>query len=263
MSRAVRNTRTSVGPVTGYWDRSQWPLQSLYFLLPVLLLYHIGTLFYAPAGRLRLPSIVAERLLGYFFQLFGVTGYYLPGALVVVVLLCWHLARRDPWRPEIKLYPMMWAETLLLALPLFVFMWVLFRGSTVQWSVEPAMPLANAADETAIPTWQIGVIFSIGAGIYEELLFRLVGIALIHLVLVDVLALPEKYGATAAIALSALAFAGYHFLGQTPFDLSRFAFYAIAGIYFAAVYLLRGFGIAAGSHAMYDVLVVTTRFLQG
>ena len=40
---------------------------------------------------------------------------------------------------------------------------------------------------------------------------------------------------------------------EGPFPLGRMAFYAIAGLYLALVYVLRGFGIAAGAHAAYDV----------
>ena len=243
--------------MTTYWDRTQWPLQGLYFLLPLLVVYEIGTLLYVPADSASLPKIRAWSLLEHFFELFGITGVYLPGLIVVVVLLCWHVVRRDPWRPESKLYIVMWLESLGYALPLLMFSAVLFREPVAGWTLAaPSGPLAQ------IPNWQSGVLLSIGAGIYEELLFRLIAIALLHTILVDLLALPERWGAALAVIGSAIAFALYHFPSPGAVQLGRFAFYTAAGIYFAVIYVVRGFGIVVGTHALYDVLVVTLLFAQ-
>ena len=260
----ARNPTAPIAPLHTYWDRTQWPLQSLYFLLPLLLLYEAGTLAYAPPGGERLPPIVAEKLLGQAFQQFGIASVYLPGIVAVAVLLCWHLARRDPWQPEPRLYGLMWIESLVLATPLFVFGLVLVRHPGVAtWNIEaPTLAILPGSRETL---WE-PLVFSVGAGIYEELLFRLIAIALIHMILVDLLALPDAWGATAAVTLSALAFALYHFppfwqsgeAFRAAFRWDHFIFFTIAGVYFAAIYILRGFGIVAATHAIYDVLVVVT-----
>jgi len=100
------------------------------------------------------------------------------------------------------------------------------------------------------------VVTYVGAGIYEEILFRLVlfsGLAmLLRLALVPVYAaLPM------AAIISALVFAGAHHVGPhgERMDSYVFLFRTMAGLYFALVYHLRGFGVAAGAHASYDVLV--------
>lgn len=250
----------------GYWERAQWPLQGLYFLMPLLVLYELGTWWLAPEGSERLSPILAESLLGIGFEKLGVTGVYLPAVIVVVVLSCMHLVRRDPWRPEPKLYAVMWAEALAWSLPLFVFSMVLVRelsGSpdSLQ-AVADVLPNAAAINDG----WKDKLVFSVGAGIYEELLFRLIGIALLHMLFVDVLALPEKYGGGAAILLTALAFALYHFVKIKPdtwvgyslegVDWGRFAFFILAGVYLAMIYVIRGFGLVVGTHALYDVMVV-------
>lgn len=253
MARNSKHRTSNLNLLDSYWDRTQRPLQNLYFLLPVIVLYEVGTAWYAPAGDSRLPRIWAESLLDRFFQMFGVTGYYLPGILVLVVLFCWHLGRRDPWKPEPKLYVLMWIESLILAAPLYVFMLVLFRQAPMAAAVE-LQHVAGAISSSE--GWKAGLIFSIGAGIYEELLFRLIAIALLHLLLVDVLALPEVWGVTGAVVLSALAFSLYHFDRDNAFAWSKFLFYMAAGVYLAAVYVLRGFGIVAATHALYDVMVV-------
>jgi xanthosine utilization system XapX-like protein len=221
-------------------------LQSLYFLLPLLAVYEIGAL-----TLLSDQQLTATRLLGQFFSLFGVTGVHLPGIAVVGALLGMHVARKkDPWTPELKLYPVMWSESLVLALPLFVLMTVLLR--------EPA-PAASLA-QVDWSLWRRDMVIGIGAGIYEELLFRLVAIAAIHAITKDLLSLPEEACMILSVVISSLGFALIHFTfagGQHPFHATKMLFFTVAGLYFAAIYLTRGFGIVVAVHALYDVLVFT------
>lgn len=269
MTTASPSDNATIDPLrpSPYWIRSQRPLQGMFFLLPLILLYELGTVIYATDQANGVTRyIYARSLLSDFFELLGVTGYYLPGLIVVVLLLSWHMVRRDPWRFELRLYAMMWAESIVLALPLFVYALILFREPLTGMTQGVAdglgsldflgQTVASARPASGQDGWQAQLVFSIGAGIYEELLFRLIGIALLHMVLVDVLALPEHFGATGAIVLSALVFALYHFSEDNPFTPSKCLFYTGAGVYFAAVYVLRGFGIVAGTHAAYDVIVV-------
>ncbi len=249
-----------------YWDRSRRPLQALWFLMPMVLLYELGTLVYATDPTQGITrSIYARSLLRDFFELLGATGYYLPGMIVVVVLLVWHLVRQDPWRLWPWLYVGMWVEAAVLAVPLLVFAMVLFREPVA----DPAMVLQalGASGQAQVNAavrdpWQAQLVFSLGAGIYEELLFRLIGITVLHMLLVDVLALPRHIGAVGAVVLSAVAFAVYHFSEANPFAWRKCAFYVGAGVYFAAVYVMRGFGIVAGTHAVYDVIVVGLQLTQ-
>ncbi|MCC7145629.1 MAG: CPBP family intramembrane metalloprotease [Phycisphaeraceae bacterium] len=246
-------------PLQSYWLLAQQPLQSLFFLLPLVLLYEVGTIVYIRhATGTPTPHILAYSMLQHFFEAVGVGhgAYYLPGLIVIVVLLCLHVVRRDRWQFETHIYLWMGIESVLLALPLFVLMLIGWGAATPQWH------LLQALDSTPATPWQPMLIYSVGAGIYEELLFRLIAIALVHMFLVDLLSLPEHIGAIGAVAVSALLFALYHFGPDNPFNVRKLAFYSLAGIYFAVVYLLRGFGIVAGTHAMYDILVVLLQIAQ-
>ena len=248
--------------LTSYWDRSQWPLQSLYFLIPLLAGYTLGSVWLAGGGAERLPAIFAEDLLGRFFALAGVghQSMYLPAICLVVVLLCAHVARRDPWTPEPRLYLLMAAESIVFALPLFVL-------STLAAGMDEPPPLQALAPAAMTPPvavgaapgsfWE-GVVFAIGAGLYEELLFRFMLIALLHLLLKNVLALPQAVCDWSAVGLAAVAFAAYHFAGGAPFDASLFAFFTLAGLYLGVIFITRGFGIVVAVHAIYDVLAVAT-----
>ncbi len=233
-----------------YWQASRRPLQSLLFLLPILLVYELGMWYYASHASDGVARyIYARSLQRDFFKLFDITGYYLPGLLVVVVLLTQHFLQKD--RKQLTLQPTMcmWmgAECLGLAFPLFMFAMVLSKAQ---------LAMALQAPGFAQVHWTEQLVHSLGAGIYEELLFRLIVIALLHMVLVDGLNLPEKPANIVIILASAVLFALYHFSDNNPFDWNRCIFYTGAGVYFAGIYVIRGFGIVAGTHALYDVLVV-------
>ncbi len=242
----------------GYWSLSQQPLQSLLFLLPLVVIYEAGTLAYVSRNGGYAAHILAHKMLRQFFEAIGVGdgAFYLPGLIVVVVLLSLHVTRRDPWRFEPAVYPWMAVESLILSLPLFVLMLVGFGVARSQWHI-----VAAAAVNAPTP-WQTLMVYSVGAGIYEELLFRLIGIALLHMVFADLLALPDHVSAAGAVIGTAALFAIYHFGPGNPFQWARFSFYSLAGAYFAIIYLMRGFGIVAGTHAMYDVLVVLLQVTQ-
>jgi membrane protease YdiL (CAAX protease family) len=95
-----------------------------------------------------------------------------------------------------------------------------------------------------------------GAGIYEELLFRLMLLPLIAWLLRCCGCKPGWSLAGAAV-LTSLIFAGAHHVGPLgePFQWYAFLFRSVAGLFFATLFIYRGFGIAAGTHAAYDILV--------
>ena len=96
----------------------------------------------------------------------------------------------------------------------------------------------------------------LGAGIYEEFLFRLGLFSLLYYVL-RLLLLPKIVALLLGALASALFFSTAHHLGSAgePMDASKFLFRTAAGLIFTALYLTRGLGIAAGAHAGYNILV--------
>jgi len=108
------------------------------------------------------------------------------------------------------------------------------------------------------------LVTSIGAGIYEELLFRLILICLLMILFQNILQLGQKKSIILSIIISATLFSAHHhivflngqFTQASPFHWPEFAFRTLAGIYFAILFALRGFGITAGTHAFYDVIAV-------
>jgi membrane protease YdiL (CAAX protease family) len=225
----------------------------LAFLAPLVVAYEAGLAWILRTEQGVLTNKAHETLL-IFFESMGVPaagGLYLGGLVIVVVLLVWHVLNRDAWRIDLKTAGLMACESLLLAMPL------LALGILVQRHL-PAMVAAGVVELDRLDIWSKMAI-SVGAGLYEELMFRMMLIAIAHTLLVDLGRLPNAWGIAIAIALSAVAFAVYHPLRGPDGTLvaGRLVFYLLAGVYFGAVYVLRGFGIVVAVHALYDIITVS------
>ncbi len=207
------------------------PLDALVFLLPMLLYYEI-------MSALRPERVIAFDWTRGFFELFGYAGMWAPPLTVIVILLATHVASGQRWRVHWGRVAMMYPEAILLALPLL---------ALNRW-----MPLV-AAD--GVSTLNERLAMGVGAGIYEELVFRLVLLSLLVMIGVDLFRLDRTAVTVGAVVLSALAFAAHHHppIGHEPFRWMPFLFRSIAGVYLAVVFWFRGYGPAAGCHAAYNV----------
>jgi hypothetical protein len=245
MTRAVEGSPASTARSSqaGYVCESELPLTSLLFLLPLIILYEIGTLYFTTAAQHGYEQqIIAFTMMQRFFRLFGVHGQHLPAFAACAILLAWHVARRDKWQVNLGTLVGMAAESVLLALPLIA----------LSREIARYVPLSTLhASRGDI------VIMSLGAGVYEELVFRLALFTVLSLLFRDV-ARVKGWGVNLGIVLiSAFCFSGYHYLSPLEhFQWRSFAFRTLAGIYFGALFLFRGFGITASAHASYDIMIL-------
>lgn len=272
------------------------PLHVLIFLLPLVVLYEIGSAIYLTndAAGTR-ETIKAYRIFGDFFNIFGVAGLFVPGLALVTVLLVWHIISRDKWVIRWNMVAGMAAESVAWTLPLIVLSAATSRvwaNSTGTGSLGAGGAAASVLGLVAggVPggggigggggsggggladlTWQAKLSISIGAGLYEEMLFRLVGIAFLHMIFRDILGAKETASRVVAVVGSAVLFALYHDVTSgsgigagsgVPGDAGgtwnyvAFGFLTLAGCYLGTVYVLRGFGIVVGAHALYDIVVL-------
>ncbi|MDX2132371.1 MAG: CPBP family intramembrane glutamic endopeptidase [Planctomycetota bacterium] len=224
------------------------PLHVLVFLTPLLALYELGSMLYLSEVARGVDTIGARGILASVFENFGVASLHVPPIALSVVLIAWHLLLRDPWRVRARVVGGMAAESALWALPLLVFSLVLARGA-------PAMGVDTPL---AAFSWQAKLTVSIGAGVYEELLFRLLLITGMHFLLVDVFRIPERAALVSAGVASAVAFTLYHNIRAPSgaLDLRLVLFYGVAGAYFAGLFITRGFGIVVATHAVYDIVAL-------
>jgi len=252
--RPSRVRRTSSRPARSDDSRflhDPWaarPLPSLLFLSPVLLFYALGLIWVRPDLGAR-----ADLLLRQALAPLGLTGVLAPTWLVVGVLLAWHVARRDPWRAPVRLLGRMLAETLLLAVPLLVLLAVM-RMAARSGSVL-ALPMRSAAGGHG-PDWLALAMTSIGAGIYEELLFRLLMVGAALGLARRILRRDSPGVRVAVILIAAGIFAGAHTLDDpNRFAWASFLFRSAAGTYLGYVFARRGFGVVAGVHIVFNLVV--------
>jgi membrane protease YdiL (CAAX protease family) len=104
----------------------------------------------------------------------------------------------------------------------------------------------------------VKLALSIGAGLYEELVFRVLLVGGLYWVLKRLFA-RQRYAYAVAALVGALLFSAVHYTGVLGdvFTLSSFTFRFLFGLVLNVIFLLRGFGIAAWTHALYDVMVVS------
>ena len=143
-------------------------------------------------------------------------------------------------------------------------LWTLSRilaPMLLQAGIELSVP-TEVEPEVASPTLAAAepamrqVVTYLGAGIYEETVFRL----MLFTAIILILRAMEFSGLLAilfAAMASAVVFSLAHHVGPYGQEYSNylFLFRVVAGLYFAILFQMRGFGIAVGTHACYNVMV--------
>lgn len=245
------------GPALAEYARaSRSPLHILAFLLPLIVIYEVGLAMrheeLAQTGGVRAWVLLAQAMEGLGVSASTVVGYSLPAAVVIVVLLLWHVFEKRRWRLRPMVVPLMFAEAVAWMVPLLLFAGVVTRISEPAPASTP--PLVPASlDALGHLSWQARLVIAIGAGLYEELLFRMALLALLHAVLADLCKLGPKVVVAIGLPISAAAFMLYHDVGVLTWPA---LLYLVGGLYLGAIYLLRGFGLAVGAHACYNTTVL-------
>lgn len=234
-----------------YFSVSMRPLHVLAFVLPVVILYELGSLgVFGPVE----DSLEAHQMLVRFFDLFGVVGLHLPALALVMMLLIQHVLSRDSARFSWSVWLKMFAESAFLTGPLIVLVMILKPISGGEMVIQAADVVTSVE-----PTRVSQAMLALGAGLYEEMLFRLVLITMIHFLVSDVFGFSETKGFLVGLIVSSIAFAWYHdqiFMLDGSLNLRMAIFYFMAGMYFGLLFLMRGLGIAVGVHLFYDLLVL-------
>ena len=239
-----------------YWTKSRAPRYSLVFALPLFLLYE--ALAAALAGSPGVASVrnAADVALKTPFLVFSGT----RGSLVffaTVVAICIFLVARDYTksreRPQPRLFLYMLGESAALALLLGVVV-----GTLTQQLLDTLSLAAQAPTSLEAMGPGTKLMLALGAGLYEELLFRVLLVGSLAAGIRWLLGTrPISAGVVAAV-IGALLFSAFHYVGEfgDPLELASFTYRAIAGLVFSGLYLTRGFGITAWTHALYDVYVM-------
>ncbi len=224
----------------GYLKETRRPAYSAALLLPFFLIYHIGTFF------LRTTYINgADALIIRLLSLLSVHSMFASALVLLACFVVWQVRTGAKWTIDTRKLALLFLESAAFALLLFVSVgWL--------WSqVGMAVPAVSVAGKLQ------KLILYCGAGVYEELVFRGFLLSALMLLLTRSTGWRERKTAVLAVATAALVFAVFHYVGPAAdsFSLAGFLQRTLGGLYFSVLFVTRGFGVTAASHALYDILV--------
>lgn len=217
------------------------PFTSAILVVPLLLIYQLGIL---GSGGLGLNGVdfvtralieLCTRDLHRYLGFLGIGGLVYAAVLVI-------LRSHGRFSPQ-RFIPVL-VESAFYASTMGTLILVVIRR------FEEFVPALAVGPSTA----DIAVI-SAGAGLHEELIFRVLGMGGLGFLLFGITGRRRAW--LAALVLSSLLFSLAHHVGPAgePFTYAAFVYRTLAGVFFALVYQLRGFAVAAWTHALYDVYV--------
>ena len=238
---------------SSYWKDSRAPRYSLLFALPLIVLYEALAIALADPGGGGVRNAADVFLKDLFTAVAGAHGPLLFWACLIGVGV-W-LAVRDLRKTGRGLragtFVVMLGEATALALVVGTIV-----GTLTSTILKP-MALAAGTDPSSLdlPT---RLMVSLGAGLYEELLFRVLLVSLIASACMHLLGLRAVTAGTVAVVGGAAVFSAFHYIGPYAdrLELYSFTFRFMAGLFFSALYVVRGFGITAWTHALYDVFLL-------
>ena len=233
-----------------YWRSTRSPLYSFLFTIPLFLIYEIG-IFLTSSDDMFVLRNGADALMRQILAPFGITGLYWVGVIFFIGFIIAFILQRKFWE-ETQIHS-----------DYFLLMMV----ESVGWSVLIYFLMTNVYLLLMNPTGSMlvqQVTLAVGAGIYEEFLFRVLLIAGISVILGFIFQWSDKSRNWAAMVIAAGIFSSFHFIGEYGdfFSFNIFMIRFLAGIALGTLYFLRGFGITAWSHAVYDLIVLTRMTTQ-
>jgi len=246
----------------GYWHASRAPRYSLTFAFPLLVAYETLAFTLSHQAMTGVRNGADVLLKSAFVLLGGRNGLIAFGVLLVGTgaTLAWRDRRRSG-PLEGRVFALMALESVLYALlfglvvgPLTGLLLRPFHPA-VALALQPhAYGLRAGPQSLGLPTQ---FMISLGAGIYEELLFRVLMVGALAWTGRRLFGWSAGAAGVFATLVGALIFSAFHYVGPygDHLDLASFTFRAIAGVMFSGLYLLRGFGITAWTHALYDVVL--------
>lgn len=243
-----------------YWRTARAPRYSLTFAFPLLVAYEALAITLSHDSLAGVRNGADVLLKGVFVLLGGRYGLLAFGALLVGAgaVLVWRDRRRSG-PIEARVFAGMAAESVLYALGFGLvtgtLTGLLLGGLGTAAAAAPLAAGTGAVQERMGLATQL--MISLGAGIYEELLFRVLLVGVLAWAARRLFGWRPAAAGTFATVAGALTFSAFHYVGPygDRLELGSFTFRTIAGVLFSGLYLLRGFGITAWTHALYDAFL--------
>ena len=239
-----------------YFDISRAPRYSVVFALPLLLGYEaLAAALSGPRSASQVRNGADVLLKEAFIAVAGRNGPLIFIAAVIGVGI-WFVAR-DIKRSKQGVRPLVFGAMLAESIALAAAFGIVI-GTVTSKLLGSLHVLAITQGPIAHLSWPTRLMLSLGAGLYEELLFRVLLVSALAAGARAVFGFGVKGAGVFATLVGALIFSAFHYIGPfgDPFSLTSFTFRAISGVAFSALYLLRGFGITAWTHALYDAFLL-------
>ncbi|HMF42184.1 MAG TPA: CPBP family intramembrane glutamic endopeptidase [Polyangia bacterium] len=224
-------------------------LTSLVLVFPLFLIYQVGVLFTLPMLN------GADFLTVFLFHNLGLTtGAYLAytAAVAVAFAVAVGVLRRKQ-RFDPKLIVPVIVESAIYALTM---------GSLIVFVMTKVLHVSpRLAGGIASQGLGTRFVMSLGAGVWEETIFRLGIMTGIVVLLEKVLGFGRWVAVALGLVTSAVLFSAMHHIPPygDPLHIGVFVFRVLAGCFFGLIYWLRGFAIAVYTHALYDIYVLLVR----
>jgi len=218
-------------------------LTSLILIFPLLLVYEIGVLFTDVMNGADFITLTLLKLVG----IKGFIGIQI-GLVVFMAGLALYLRRHQQFDPRIFV-PVLLESGI----------YALTMGTVIIFLMVDLLhidPRLAAGTKSGGPLEKL--VLSVGAGVHEELVFRLLLLGGLVALFDRGLKLRRWLALVLAFLLSSLAFSAAHHLGPLgePLRMGVFVYRAIAGLCFGLLFQLRGLAIAVYTHALYDIYVL-------
>ena len=233
-----------------YWINTRTPLYSFLFTVPLFFIYEIGIFLTSSSDMVSMRN-GADALMRQILSAFGMNGFYWMGVIFFLGFILVFIYQKQYWHDmevNSEFLPLMLAESMAWAMGLYFFM------SNVY------ILLMNPNGSILIQQ----VTLAVGAGIYEEILFRVILIAAIGSILGFIFQWSDMLKNWVAMIIAAGIFSSFHFIGEYGdyFSFNIFMVRFFAGILLGILYFMRGFGITAWTHAIYDLIILTRITMQ-
>lgn len=261
MTTAAAQSQVQSAPIRrrSYFAVSRAPRYSVLFALPLLLAYEGLAAMLAQPGKGELRNGADAILREAFTAVAGSRGPLIFMAVVVLVgvgLVIRDLrASRDRLKPVVFGGMLVESAALAAAFGLVIGLTTAkLLGSLHALSIAP--PLSTGPLESM--GWTTRLMLSLGAGLYEELFFRVLLVTGLAAAARVVLGFGTRGAGVFAAVVGAFIFSAFHYIGPfgDPLELQSFTFRMLSGLAFSGLYLLRGFGITAWTHALYDAFLL-------
>jgi membrane protease YdiL (CAAX protease family) len=226
------------GGLRGYLVETRGLALSFLFIAPLVALYEVGLILVQPRASSWASGLI-RRLLVALLGEHGLLGFNVL-VLVGVLGAFWWLNHHK--RVHVRYYPWVLVESGVYAL---------FFGGVVLWLLQVIpLPLGSGG----IRRLADGLVLSIGAGVYEEIVFRLLLLNGVYSLVRSGWGGSPVVSGFVAVLASAVIFSLCHHFAE-PFAWRAFSFRCISGAIFGVVFLSRGLAVATYTHTFYDVLV--------